>query len=82
MDHDRDRAGARELDGVCDEIEENLPQAPAVSASLLGHLIVDLQIELETFCLSLQPGDGTQALDHLPQGEVGHLHLHLTGFDL
>ena len=74
--------GVGELDGVADQVEQDLPQPAGVADQGVGHLRLHVVDQLQPFPVGPH-GQGPQGVaDRRPQGEVGHVQLELAGLDL
>ena len=71
-----------ELDGVADEVEQDLPQPARVADQGVGHLRLDLAGQLQPLPVGAE-GQRPEGLPQdVPQGEVGAVELELAGLDL
>ena len=60
---DEDITGGGELDGVADQIDEDLAQPRGVGDQASGHVIVDLVEQVEVFLLRRGADDGENLFD-------------------
>ena len=82
LDPDDDLALLGELDGVADEVEQDLPQPARVADQGVGHLRLDLAGQLQPLPVGAE-GQRPEGLPQdVPQGEVGVVELELAGLDL
>ena len=78
----RDAALFRELDGVADEIDQDLPQARRVAAEMAARRAIDEGAEVEALLARLGREQGHRGLDRVDEIEVDDLDLDLAGLEL
>ena len=77
-----DFAALGELDGVVDEVGQDLTEAQRVAEQLLGNRGSDMDQELEPFLVRLLGRERGDRADHLVELEIGGLDVELAGLDL
>ena len=70
-----------ELDGVRDEVQNDLAQTAAVAAQLGRKLLRDLELQREPLGLRFVARRGTRLLERVAHVEVGDVQLELAGLD-
>lgn len=78
---DADLAVFRELDGIVDEVGDDLAEAEGVAAEVLGDIGWDFDEELEAFFVGFLGGDRGDRVDDLVELEVDIFDIEFTGFD-
>ena len=74
--------GVGELDGVADQVEQDLPQPAGVADQGVGHVRLHVADQLQPLLVGPH-GQGPQGVaDRRPQREVGRVQLQLAGLDL
>ena len=82
LDHDLDFALLRELDGVAQQVVEDLLQPNRVSQNLLRYLWVEFEDHLQSLLLGLICQQPDRLLDDVVEGQGGFLQGHFSRFDL
>ena len=82
LDPDDDLALLGELDGVADEVEQDLPQPAGVADQGVGHVRLDLADQLQPFPVGAEGQRPEGLAQDVPEGEVGVVELELAGLDL
>ena len=70
------------LNGIGEEVEQDLIQTYTVTADVLCGNIVDVYIKFLLLRLHLGLADAHNPLDYFPQGDLIHIQAHLPAFDL
>ncbi len=67
-----DVSGFGELDGIVDQIDQNLPQAQRISNQIVGHIRCNVDQKLQSFFIRLESHHGHHATEHIfqPEGNV------------
>ena len=77
-----DRAARRrELDGVGQQVEQDLPHARPVAVNVLVGNVKRIHIKLELLGVHLSADDGLDVVQHLGQVDLGFLQLELAALD-
>ena len=79
---DENLALLRELDGIVDEVHQDLAQLVAVSTHTFRHIGMNELNELEPFLCGVSLERYHDVLDHTPQVEGDRCQFHLARFDL
>ncbi len=79
---DRDLAGVGELDGVADEVDQNLTQQPSIAAKDRRSPRIDEAAEREALAPSGHGNDVGNAFDERREVELDRLAVQLVGLDL
>ena len=82
IDVQADLAALGELDGVVDEVGQDLTEAKRVAEQLLGNRGSDMGQELEPLIVRLLGRERGDRADHLVELEIGGLDVELVGLDL
>ena len=77
-----DFAALGELDGVVDEVGQDLTEAKRVAEQLLGNRGSDMDQELEPLIVRLLGRERGDRADHLVELEIGGLDVELAGLNL
>ena len=77
-----DLAALGELDGVVDEVRQDLAEAERVAQQMLGNLRRDVGEELQALVVRLLRGERRDRADHFVEPEVRRLDLQLARLDL
>src|SRR5687767_11537950 len=80
-DLDRDAAARGELDGIADQIDQDLPKPPGVAAQPLRQSGIDEGGEVQPPGDRLGPEESHYVLDDLAQAEVALLYVQRPGLD-
>ena len=75
-------AARRELQGVADEVRQDLPDAPRIAPQALGDSRRDVADQLDPCRLGARGQQVGDVLQSFAQAEVGHLDRHLARLDL
>ncbi|MFM1944605.1 MAG: hypothetical protein RI897_3587 [Verrucomicrobiota bacterium] len=78
---DADLAFLGELDGVIDEVGDDLAEAKGVAAEVLGDIGRDFDEELKALFVGFLGGDRGDGVDDLVELEVDVFYIEFTGFD-
>src|SRR5262249_25965335 len=71
----------RELDGVGEQVQDNLPDLPFVALNV-AQLLIDMRVEDDSTSSRTLPNQSQRILDRGRQVELRELQLHPAGFDL
>ncbi len=82
LDADHDLAHVRELDGVADEIDQNLTQASRIAADFRRHVRIDRADQFQALGVRTRGADFDRLFDGFAQTEIDALEFELAGFDL
>ncbi|WP_282361342.1 hypothetical protein [Pseudomonas sp. PS01300] len=75
-------AAVGELDGIAQQVVEDLANAQRIAAQPVGQVGIDAGIQLQAFGLGVCTVGAECGLDHLQRAEVQIVDGHLSGFDL
>ena len=81
LDHDRDAALRRELDGIAGEIQQHLFQPRLVTDHARRQSLVDIACDLETLALRAHGEQFGQVFDHGGKRERPRFEIETAGFD-
>ena len=81
-DADRDRAARRgELDGVGQQVEQDLPEARPVAADVLVRHVDRVHVQLELLGVHLSADDGLDVVQHIGQADLALFEMELAALD-
>ena len=84
QEHDVDRhvAGFRELDGVPDQVEQDLPQSDRIADDVVRNIVGDIVGQLQPFLVCLIGEEIHGLFNRVAEPELDPLEFHLAGLDL